>query len=107
MAMTENWEAGPIRTLCHAAIEEMNGQRCTVCQGVASRLIDGKTAVCEHCNGTGIHRINNREIARRLGISERQYHRKWKDRYNRIVAMLRRWDDGIRSTLKNQLTELS
>ena len=97
LAVKEGWKPRSRELLGTIALlvvsEVLSENLCPNCHGTG--LV--KVKVCNVCNGTRHKPISGRKIAEQIGVSNTQWLRDWKPRYERVFDYVHRCDSRVKS----------
>jgi predicted Zn-ribbon and HTH transcriptional regulator len=101
LANAEAWQVVRGRpTVCNlcalAAFEVVRPNRCPRCQG---RGMD-KAKVCGVCNGSTFKPLSGRFIADAIGVSETDFRRVWRGRYERVFRYVLDVDSNVNRIIR-------
>jgi len=89
LALSEQWAIDRASKttfkMSRLAVAEMVGSsRCERCNGVG--IVVNKTCKC--CDGSGYARLSGRKIAEAIDVSEPQWRRVWRERYEKVIRYI-------------------
>lgn len=65
---------------------------CGVCGGRREVLVEQLKIVCEGCQGTGVGKRSDGQLARALGASGREWRAIWEPKYCRLLETVMEWE---------------
>lgn len=103
----EHWNNRPgmLGSLINTAVlEVLQAPVCLTCNGQKSVMIASKAVTCDSCKGSGIERFSDYWRAKHSDIHRQLWKRHWRDRYTKILEIVRAIDSGAKGALSNRLT---
>ncbi|MGH1542336.1 MAG: hypothetical protein ACRBHB_18060 [Arenicella sp.] len=96
-----NWPLNKLAELTDIVVKlELFANRCDDCFGAGH--IGGHS--CQTCNGSGVHRMEDKEKAEQLMVSPEAYCRKWSKHEVALIDVLRGWEDLAHRGLIDQFS---
>ena len=84
---------GGVTRLADATLSEhLGGLTCKTCNGIGSLQAGSNVLTCDDCNGMGRRHWSNREMAKQLGLKQKDLREPWNSKVEWCRDELRRWE---------------